>query len=331
MKWGKPVRIAGWGKYLPQAVPSAELEQRCGLPGGWSERYSGVKSRHHVTFENNGYMGARAVERALEDAGLELSAVDLLLSAAATYDYPLPNRASVIKSELQDGNCYTLSTVDIDSTCLSFVSAFEYAARLLDGSQYRTIVIVSSEISSLGLDPTNRETMTLFGDAAVAAVLVYDEESDSRFYKGGQRTWSAGVMDTVIRGGGNRYPYRDHPYDRQLHSFSMNGRNLLRLAMQCLPEFMDWFFSGLPLNLSEVDAVVPHQASKLGIQLFRSLFPLREDMVKESLAQYGNCIAASIPLTLCDAISEGSIRRGDTCLLFGTSAGFSIGAVLMKY
>src|SRR5688500_4560063 len=95
----KPIRIVGFGKYLPKQVLSCDIEKKYGLPNGWSERYSGVKSRHHVTFESNGYMGARAIENALENANVSLSEIDLIISAAATFDYPLPNRSSIIKSE----------------------------------------------------------------------------------------------------------------------------------------------------------------------------------------------------------------------------------------
>jgi 3-oxoacyl-[acyl-carrier-protein] synthase-3 len=331
MKFHKPIRIAGFGKYLPKQVLSCEIENKFGLPTGWSLKYSGVNARHHVTFESNGYMGARAIENAIENTGISLSEIDLIISAAATFDYPLPNRSSVIKSELHASHQLTIPTIDIDSTCLSFVSAFEYASTLLDGKQYKKIIIVSSEVSSLGLDPDNWETLTLFGDAAVAAILEYDENEESCFIKGGQRTYSEGVFDTMIKGGGNKFFFKDHPYNQKLHSFAMNGKNLLRLAKNKIPEFMDWFFQDLPVNITDIDAIIPHQASKFGISMFKSLYRFKEGQVKENIATNGNCIAASIPLTLYDSIESGTIKRGDTCLLCGTSAGFSIGGALLKY
>ena len=147
----KPIKILGFGKYLPKQILSSDIEATYGLPSGWSERYSGVKARHHATFESNGYMGARAIECALENCNVSLSEIDMIISAAATYDYPIPNRASVIKSELTDGHTYSMPTIDIDSTCLSFVSAFDFASRLLDGKQYKKMIILSSEIAYLCL------------------------------------------------------------------------------------------------------------------------------------------------------------------------------------
>jgi 3-oxoacyl-[acyl-carrier-protein] synthase-3 len=238
---GKPFRIAGMGIYLPGAVESADLEKRYGIPAGWAQRYSGVARRHHVTTETNGYMGARAAEKAMIAAGIELGEIDMLISAGATYDYPLPNQASVIKCELKDGARYNFPAIDIDSTCLSFVAALEIAASLLDGKSKKNILIVSSETASKGLNEDIWETITLFGDGAAAAVVSYDEEGKSVLVKGMQRTYSEGVYDTIIRGGGNKYFFRDHAYDRELHSFEMKGKQLLRLAKKRIPEFMKEF------------------------------------------------------------------------------------------
>jgi 3-oxoacyl-[acyl-carrier-protein] synthase-3 len=139
------------------------------------------------------------------------------------------------------------------------------------------------------------------------------------------------VYDTIIKGGGNKYSFRDYPYNSKLHSFAMNGKNLLRLARSKIPDFMEWFFSDLPIRLQDVDAIIPHQASKTGINMFKSMYNLTDSQVKGNLIHNGNCIAASIPLTFCDAVRKGEIKRGDICLLSGTSAGFSIGSVLIKY
>jgi len=223
------------------------------------------------------------------------------------------------------------STLDIDSTCLSFVSALEVAASLLDGVYYKNILIVSSEISSKGLNTKNWETLTLFGDGAAAAVIQHDQSAKSVFIKGMQKTYSEGVFDTIIRGGGNQHFFKDHPYNEELHSFQMNGRNLLRLAKTRIPEFMDSFFENLPLKIEEIDVVIPHQASKMGVNIFKSMYAFKEDQVKETLRECGNCISASIPITLAKTIENGGIQRGDLCLLAGTSAGFSIGAALIQY
>ena len=331
MSQTKPIKIVAMGKYLPKAVTSEEIEQKHGLPIGWSHKYSGVDVRHIVTNESNGIMGAKAAEEALEKANMNLAEIDLILCGSGTFDYAIPNQASVIKAEMKEGSKFDTPAIDIDSTCLSFVAALDFAAKILDGKSYKNILIISSEVSSVGINPKNWETLTLFGDGAVAAIVCFDENSESQFIKGGQRTYSDGVYHTIIEGGGIRNHFKDNPYDEDFYSFKMNGRHLLKLARKKVPEFMKWFFSDIPYTIESTDSIIPHQASKLGMSVFTSQYKLRPGQVKQTLHKYGNCIAASIPLTFMDAIENGEIKRGDICMLSGTSAGFSIGGVLIKY
>lgn len=328
---GKPIRIVSFGKYLPAAVSSEELEAKLGIPQGWSKLNSGVNKRHQVSFETIGYMGARAAEEALEKADLNLSDIDILISAGATYDYPIPNQASVIKSEIKNSSNYLFPAFDIDTTCLSFITAFEMASRIMDGKDYKRILIVSSEIASKGLNSENFETATLFGDAAVAVVVEYAPNSESLFIKSQHRTYSEGVYNTLVEGGGAVKYFKDFPYDKELHSFKMNGKNLLKLTQKSLPAFFSDFFDDQPFTIEQTDVIIPHQASKIGLQLFKRMYSFNEHQVQETLSEYGNCIAASIPLTLALAIEKGDLKRGDICMMAGTSAGFSIGAVLIKY
>ena len=331
MRTDKPIRIVAMGKYLPKKVTSQEIETLHGIPLGWSEKYSGVSTRHHVTNEYNGLMGARATEEALAKANMSLNDIDMLISASGTYDYPIPNQACIIKNELKGGDKTDFPAIDIDSTCLSFVAALDLSSKILDGESYKNILIVSSEIASKGIDHDNWETTTLFGDGAVATIVSYDPSSGSKLIKGNQKTYSEGAYLTIIEGGGNKNFFKDYPYDMKLHSFKMKGKQLIRLAKRKIPIFMNDFFGDLPIGIEDVDAIIPHQASKLGLVSFKKLFNLKDHQVKETLHKYGNCIAASIPLTLLDSIDSGDVKRGDVCFLSGTSAGFSIGGVLIKY
>lgn len=332
MNYPKPIRILGSGKYLPKKISSDALEGiNTKLPRGFGQEKNGVKFRHQVTFESIGYMGARAAEEAVSNAGLTFAQIDLLISAGATFDYPLPSQSSVIKSELKECYGFNFPAFDINSTCLSFVSAFEVASKMLDGMQYKKILIVSSEIASKGLDTNNPETYTLFGDGAVAFVLSYEEQTSSQFLKACFKTYAEGLMHTIIRGGGALHTVKDTPYEESFFSFQMDGIKMLKLAKKTMPDFLQSFLADLAMQLTDFDAIIPHQASKTGIQLFKNLFNLEGNQVKENIVNYGNCIAASIPLLLHDCIEKGEIRRGNMCLLIGTSAGFSIGGLAFRY
>lgn len=328
---GKSIKIVAMGTYVPKVVLSSEIETRFKIPLGWSEKYSGVKQRHQVQDETVGFMGARAAEEALKNAAMDLSQIDMLISAGGTHDYVIPNQASVIKEQMQDGKKFDFSAIDIDSTCLSFITAMDFAARILDGKQMKNILIVSSEIASKGLDSTNWETITLFGDAAAAVIVTFDEKSDSKYYKGLQKTYSEGTYFTMIEGGGIVNYFKDNPYNEKMYSFQMQGKNLLRLGKYKLPEFIESFFSDQASNINDIDFIIPHSASKMSLNIFQNMYLFKENQMQHTLLNYGNCVAASIPLTLAKSIENGQINRGDTLFLIGTSAGFSIGGILLKY
>lgn len=322
-------KISGVGAYLPEnRVSSSAMEEQLSLPAGWIEKYTGVVSRPVAEYETNRFMAVRAIEQALKDAGLNQSDVGALISASATYDSPLPNNASRIKAELTGAENFDYPCVDIDVTCLSFISALDYAASLLFEDCLH-VVVVSSEIASRGLNPENIETYTLFGDAAAAVIISHDSSSQSGVLKYSLKTYAEGAEFTTIKGGGNDFPFSKVGYDPALHTFQMQGKQLLKAASRRVPEFLQSFFNGI--DPAEVDWVIPHQASKAGLTLFQKIGLFPEEKTVDTLSQTGNCIAASVPYALVRSIQEGRIKRGDACLLIGTSAGFSIGAMLLKY
>ncbi|AUP80986.1 3-oxoacyl-ACP synthase III family protein [Flavivirga eckloniae] len=327
---GKSIKIEGTGIYLPEAKSSEAIEKMHGIPLGWSEKYSGVKNRHHVTHETNGFMGARAAEQALQNTGLTLEAIDMLIFAGSSYDYPLPNQASIIKHELK-GASFDFPAIDVDSTCLSFVTGLEMAASMLDGENYKCILLVSSEVASRGLDPSNWETATLFGDGAAAAIITHDPSGESVVVKSQQKTYTEGVYHAIIEGGGAVDYFNDDTINPKGRFFKMQGKKLLRLAKKKIPVFVKDFFKDLPIKIEDIDLIIPHQASSTGLEIFKNMYAFNESQVIDTLAENGNCIAASIPLTLHDAITKKKLKRGQTCLLIGTSAGFSIGALLFQY
>ena len=93
---------------------------------------------------------------------------------------------------------------------------------------------------------------------------------------------------------------------------------------------MDNFFQNLDMKLEDIDFIIPHQASKMGVFLFEQLYDFKAGQVLKNLAEKGNCIAASIPTVFCENYENGTIKKGDTVLLTGTAAGFSIGGILIK-
>lgn len=323
--------IRGVGKYVPKrSVLSSDIEKEIGLPENWIFTNIGVQTRYHATEESNTIMGKLALELALKNAELLIDDIDCLIAASTTFDYVIPNRSSLIKNAFEEAEKLDFPCIDINTVCTSFITALDYASMLFATSKIQNVAIVTSEISSKGLNPGNPETYSLFGDAA-AAIIVSRTDQNRGLIQYISKTYSKEAKATIIEGGGNVNHPKHVPYDPALHSFKMDGKNLLRSVQYALPKFLDDFFKAASSSLAKIDLIVPHQASKLGLRMLTNLNDGNSDNIVDHLKDYGNCIAASIPLALVISIENGRLEEGDSCFLLGTAAGITIGGLLFTY
>lgn len=326
------LRVAGVGSYLPpNRVSSAELERLHSWPQGWIERTTGVRERRNATNETSAQMAARAAERALQHAGLEGRDLDLIIGASASQQQCIPCTSVFVQKEL-GLESVGVPCFDINVTCLSFLQALHTAAHFLEAGTYRRILVYSSEITSLSLNWGERESSALFGDAAAAVVLTRArEEEPSRLWSARFLTDSSGAHLTQMKGGGTLNHPNNPATTPDMNQFTMQGGQVFKAAMRQMPPFLDAFFAGLPWQKSDVDAVVPHQASLHAIAQLTKRLGFTKEQVVVNLPERGNCIAASIPLALCEAVEAGRIGRGHKLLLLGTGAGLSLGAVALTF
>src|SRR3984893_6683146 len=205
-----PVKIAGLGWYLPERrVTNAELEKRLDIPENWIERLTGVRERRYVTDETAISMGAAASRMALANAGIQAQAMDAIVGAAAAPQQAIPCTAAFLQRELHAPEGAS-ACFDINATCLSFPFALQTVAHLVAAGVYQTVLICSSEVVSHSLNPHERESVALFGDAAAAAVITRSVPGEaSAFWHAHFETYSSGADLTEIRGGGVLH----HPND----------------------------------------------------------------------------------------------------------------------
>ena len=326
-----PVRIAATGVYLPAPVTAADLATRLGITESQVMAKSGVAVRHWVTDETVASMGAKALENALLQSGLPFEALDAIVCASGSYDYPVPSNACLIPAWMNRPQAGT-PCWDIDATCLSFITALETLSYLIAGGKYKTVALVSSEIASKTLDFNNLETTALLGDAAVAVILTAATPVEkSALLAADMKTFSEGALDTYVKGGGNVLHPRNPLATDEDFTFRMNGRKLLRTACEKLLPFMEHLFEKLPFHWQDLHLLIPHQASRVGLLMAQKLLQLPDHQFYTNIQHYGNCMAASVPLALHEAIETGKVQRGDTLCLLGTGAGFSIGASVLIY
>jgi 3-oxoacyl-[acyl-carrier-protein] synthase-3 len=334
----RPLLIEGMGRCMPERrVDNAELSRMSGMDYSAIDQRCGVLTRHFArreAGETAPEMGARAARAALAQAGCELSDVDLIISASGTSHQFIPDQAVFIQRALGAGRS-GIACFSVHTSCLSFLTGLDIAASHLAIGRCRRVLLVTSEVASAGLNLQDPESGPLFGDGAAAAVLRRSLPDDpispgAGLHRIHFESYGDDADLTGVPGSGTHMPANDPATPREASLFRMSGRGLLRRALQHVPPFVERLYPEARSGGSRDAVFVLHQASRAGFQLVQSLgFP--EEQVVRTLEEYGNCVAASIPLTLLKAIETGRLRRGQTAVLMGTAAGVTYGGAVLTY
>ncbi|MBL8077339.1 MAG: hypothetical protein JNM55_05205 [Anaerolineales bacterium] len=331
MQVNMPLKIIGFGRYLPKRiVPSSELEAMCCVPAGWVERRNGVRERRWVTDETSSFMSSQAALEALDEAKLKPNQLDLIINASGTGEQAIPDTGALIQRQLGLGNS-GIPSMTVHTTCLSFVAGMDVASNFISSGRYKNILIASADVASCGINPKEPESASLVGDAAAAVVVTKSNPDDkSMIHHAHFKTYGDGAYLTAIMGGGSRFHPRFDGHKPEDDLFHMDGPAVLRMVRGIAHEFLDELYPGLSKSLVDIDVVVPHQASKVGLMMLER-FGWPENKIMRTIETLGNCVAASIPATLYQAVRDGNIQRGQKVLLVGTGAGLSIGGLVLTY
>src|SRR4029450_3408445 len=318
------VKVASTGFYAPPRVETAaELAPRIGQTEEWIVTRPGVRERR-IPDEPFEVMAARAARAALQSGG----APDLIINASTTPRQLIPDSLVFIQRGLGfDG----IPSSSIHATCLSFAVAFYNAAALVSAGAYRRVLVVSAEVGSIARNMDQPESAALLGDGAAAAVLepTPDEEA-SEIVGWRMLTWPKGAELTELRGlGQRRWPTHaaTQPED---HLFSMDGPGIYRMARPKVHRLVRDLLADLGLNVGDSDWVGPAQGGGPGLELLPRI-GFAVDRIVNIVGEYGNCVAASIPMALASLGASGRVRRGDRVMLLGTGAGLSVGGMVLRW
>ncbi|TIQ43523.1 MAG: ketoacyl-ACP synthase III [Mesorhizobium sp.] len=326
------IRIVGTGRAVPaQRVTTRALEERLGLGRGALEVATGVVERYVCEAESQIDLACVAARLALDDAGLEVQAVDLIIGGCGVPYQPLPATAPLVMQRLglADGSG---AAFDVNSTCLSFLTAFETAGRMIEAGQCETALVFSAEVASRALPWRDQpEVAALFGDGAAAAVLRRAGPGEGRVAASLMRTYPSAWEACGIGSGGTRFDFRREPQEFARHSlFHMDGKELFRLTSRHFNGFVDDLLERAGWRHEDVDLVVPHQASPLALAHMARQTGFAPEKLVDIAARFGNQIAASIPFALDVARREGRVAPGMKLLFLGTSAGVSFGGMALE-
>ena len=306
------VEIAGYGVCLPKNTVQFKDQTR------------------HRVVENEETqldLAEAAIQAALENANLSMKDIDCLVSASAVGVQPIPCTAALIHERVAKG--LSIPAMDINTTCTSFISALSTMSHLIEAGEYRRVLIVSSEVGSLGLNPKQKESYELFGDGA-AAFIFQASDKDKGVIASLQRTWSEGAHDTEIRGGLTSYQPKEYSEETKTNfMFDMKGKKILLLSARVIPEMFQEFQEKSGISKDAVDYIIPHQASR-ALPLVMDKLGVSKDKYLNIVSEYGNMVSVAVPFGLAYALDHGYVKEGDTIFLMGTAAGMTVNMLALK-
>jgi 3-oxoacyl-[acyl-carrier-protein] synthase III len=313
--------VAGVGSALPKRrVTNEELAAQVDTSDEWIVERTGIRSRYIAgDGETTGSLATEAAQKALANAGLAASEIDLIVLATATPDQTFPSTATKVQAALGINDCIAF---DVHAVCTGFLYALTVADSMLRSGNAHKALVIGAETFSRILDWEDRTTCVLFGDGAGALVLSA-EETDG------------GILATKLHADGrhNDLLFVDGGPSTTgtVGKLRMKGREVFRHAVVNLAGVLNEVLADAGLTAEDVDWVVPHQANARILDATARKLGLPSEKVVVTVDRHANTSAASVPLAFDAAVSDGRIKRGDLVVLEAMGGGFTWGAAALRY
>jgi 3-oxoacyl-[acyl-carrier-protein] synthase-3 len=316
--------VLGIGSYLPsRVVTNEELARKVDTSDEWIVQRTGIRERRIAApGELTSDLARKAATAALNDAGLDPQAIDLIIVATSTPDQTFPASAVTVQAGLGINHG---AAFDLQAVCSGFVYALATADSLLKSGNFKRALVIGAETFSRILDWSDRTTCVLFGDGAGAVVLEAQQQ------EGGSER---GVLTTHLRSDGrhrNKLYVDGGPSSTQtVGHLRMEGRAVFKHAVSMITDVITDAFKATGTSAEDIDWFVPHQANKRIIDDSAKKLGIAPQKVVITVDKHGNTSAASIPLALDVARRDGRIKKGDLVLLEAMGGGFTWGSALMR-
>ncbi len=325
--------ISGTGFFVPpKIVTNNKLSQLMDTNDKWIQERTGIKERRYA--ENGVYtsdLAIPAVEMALKNAKLTKNDIGLIIFATSTPDYYAPGSGCLLQDKMNFPN---IGALDIRVQCSGFVYGLSIAQQYIENKIFKHVLVIGAEVQSTAMDITTRgrDTAIIFGDGAGVAVVSASKDdsgiisthlhSDGSYAK---ELWveapSSGISPRLDK----------KMLDEGKHFLKMNGREVFRHAVSRFPEVINEALEENSLNVNDIDLLIPHQANIRIAQMIQKKLNLKDNQIFSNIHKYGNTTAASIPIALAEAISEGRVKKGDLIVFAAFGSGFTWASAIVKW
>ncbi|KAF5062850.1 3-oxoacyl-[acyl-carrier-protein] synthase 3 [anaerobic digester metagenome] len=320
--------ITGVGGYVPDYVlTNDELSRMVDTSDEWIMTRIGIKERRILKGEGKGTsdMGAEAVKELLRKTNTKPEEVDMLICGVVTPDMLFPATANIIADKTDIRNAFGY---DMNAGCSSFLYALTAASKFVESGSHKKVIVVGADKMSSIVDYTDRATCPIFGDGA-AAVLLEPVEEEFGLMDAMLQSDGVGRIHLHQKAGGSVKPPTHETIDAREHYIYQEGQPVFKWAVSKMADVSVDMMKKHGITAETLNWLVPHQANMRIIEATAQRMGIKREQVMINIQRYGNTTSATLPLCLWEW--ENQLRRGDNIILAAFGAGFTWGAVYLKW
>jgi 3-oxoacyl-[acyl-carrier-protein] synthase-3 len=320
--------ITGIGGYVPEYIlNNQELSTMMDTNDEWITTRVGIKERRILKDKHTGssFMGAKAIEDLFSKTGTKPEEIDLVICATSTPDHIFPSCASMAADKVGIKNALAF---DVQAACSGFIVSLSTAASFIESGKYKKVLVLAAEKMSSITNYTDRTTAPLFGDGA-AVVLLEPTTEDLGVVDSLLKTDGIGYKHLQMKAGGSANPATHETVENQQHTIYQEGAYVFKHAVVDMAEVSAEIMEKNNLTKDDVTWLIPHQANLRIIDAVVQRTGVEYEKVIINIDHFGNTSAASIPLGMWE--SEKKFKKGDNIILTAFGAGFTWGAVYLKW
>ncbi len=322
-------RITGTGSYAPKkTITNHDLEKLVETSDEWITERTGIKERRIAEKDQStSDLAYEASKKALKSAGLGPHELDLIIVATMTPDMVLPSVSCLLQEKL---GAKKAAAFDVYAACSGFLYGMSVANAFIRSETYKNVLLVGAEVLSRFIDWEDRTTCILFGDGAGAAVI--QRHAGKRGILSTHLHSDGALADLIqMPGGGSRHPASYDTIRERMHFIKMKGNETFKVAVRSLEGAVQEALDHNKVKPEEIDYLVPHQANLRIIQAMAQRLKMPMEKVVLTLPRYGNTSAASIPMSLDEAVRDGRIKENHLLLFEAFGGGLTWGSALVRW
>ena len=326
----RPTKISSLATYVPPRVlTNADLEKMVETTDDWIMQRVGIRERHIVEKGvATSDLGKEAALLAIERAGITPDDIGLVVVGTVTPDMMFPSTACLIQHKIGAHHAWGF---DISAACSAFTYSLTTASQMVATGAHKHALVVGADVMSSIIDYKDRTTCVLFGDGAGAVVVSAAEEGDPAILDFEHEIDGSGGDALFMPAGGSRRPPSHETVDERMHYVKQDGARVFKFAVRKTEEIARRILDRNGLKPSDLDLFISHQANKRIIESAVEKLGIPPVKTVVNIERFGNTTAATIPLALNDAVCLGRLKKGDLVLLASVGAGFTVGAVLLRW